>query len=89
MQRAERDELGQTRRVSGREVKMEERTTISTYEDGPFLVTGADFRVVGAGGGEGGPGREGDGRSVPLRGFYEEAVLRRGALEGRFPGGDR
>lgn len=31
---------------------MEERTTISTYENGPFLVTGGRFRVVDARGGE-------------------------------------
>ena len=31
---------------------MERRTTISTYENGPFLVTGGDFRVVDSGGGE-------------------------------------
>ena len=31
---------------------MEERTTISTYENGPFLVTGGAFRVVDASGGE-------------------------------------
>ena len=31
---------------------MEERTTISTFEDGPFLVTGGVFRVVDAQGGE-------------------------------------
>ncbi len=31
---------------------MEERTTVSTYENGPFLVTGRNFRVVDAGGGE-------------------------------------
>ena len=31
---------------------MEERTTISTYENGPFLVTGRTFRVVDADGGE-------------------------------------
>ena len=31
---------------------MEERTTISTYEDGPFLVTGGAFRVVDANGDE-------------------------------------
>ena len=31
---------------------MEERTTISTYEDGPFLVTGGAFRVFDADGGE-------------------------------------
>ena len=31
---------------------MEERTTISTYENGPFLVTGGVFRVVDADGGE-------------------------------------
>ncbi len=34
------------------EVNMEERTTISTYEDGPFLVTGGAFRVFDADGGE-------------------------------------
>ena len=28
------------------------KTTISTYEDGPFLVTGGAFRVVDADGGE-------------------------------------
>ncbi len=34
-------------------VKMEERTTISTYENGPFLVTGGTFpAVVDADGGE-------------------------------------
>jgi CDGSH-type Zn-finger protein len=38
---------------SSKEVKkMEERTTISTFEDGPFLVTGGVFRVVDAQGGE-------------------------------------
>jgi len=31
---------------------MEEGTTISTYENGPFLVTGGRFRVVDADGGE-------------------------------------
>ena len=31
---------------------MEERTTISTYENGPFLVAGGVFRVVDAEGGE-------------------------------------
>jgi CDGSH-type Zn-finger protein len=31
---------------------MEERTTISTYENGPFLVAGGAFRVVDADGGE-------------------------------------
>ena len=31
---------------------MEEKTTISTYEDGPFLVTGGAFRVVDANGEE-------------------------------------
>ncbi|MCA1717929.1 MAG: CDGSH iron-sulfur domain-containing protein [Actinobacteria bacterium] len=31
---------------------MEERTTVSTYENGPFLVTGGRFRVVDADGGE-------------------------------------
>lgn len=31
---------------------MEERTTISTYENGPFLVTGEVFRVVDADGEE-------------------------------------
>ena len=31
---------------------MAEKTTISTYENGPFLVTGAAFRVVDADGGE-------------------------------------
>jgi CDGSH-type Zn-finger protein len=35
-----------------KEVKMKERTTISTYENGPFLVTGGAFRLVDAGGGE-------------------------------------
>jgi hypothetical protein len=31
---------------------MEERTTISTFEDGPVLVTGGVFRVVDTEGGE-------------------------------------
>ena len=31
---------------------MEERTHISTYEDGPFLVTGGRFDLVDADGGE-------------------------------------
>ncbi len=31
---------------------MEDRTRISTYENGPFLVTGGRFRVVDADGGE-------------------------------------
>ena len=31
---------------------MEERTTISTYENGPFLVTGGAFRIVDAEGGK-------------------------------------
>ncbi len=31
---------------------MEESTRISTYENGPFLVTGGRFRVVDADGGE-------------------------------------
>ena len=31
---------------------MEEKTTISTYEDGPFLVTGGAFLVVDADGEE-------------------------------------
>ena len=31
---------------------MEERARISTYEDGPFLVTGGRFRIVDADGGE-------------------------------------
>ena len=31
---------------------MEVQTTISTYENGPFLVTGGTFRVVDAGGGQ-------------------------------------
>ena len=31
---------------------MEERTTTSTFEDGPVLVTGGVFRVVDAGGRE-------------------------------------
>lgn len=31
---------------------MAEETTISTYEDGPFLVTGGLFRLIDAGGGE-------------------------------------
>jgi CDGSH-type Zn-finger protein len=31
---------------------MQERTTISTYENGPFLVTGGLFRVVDADGDE-------------------------------------
>ncbi len=31
---------------------MEERTRISTYENGPFLVTGGRFRVVDSEGGE-------------------------------------
>ena len=31
---------------------MEKRMTISTYENGPFLVTGGAFRVVDADGGE-------------------------------------
>ena len=30
---------------------MEERTRISTYEDGPFLVTGGRFRIVDTDGG--------------------------------------
>ena len=33
-------------------MKMEERTTISTFEDGPVLVTGGVFRVVDTEGGE-------------------------------------
>jgi CDGSH-type Zn-finger protein len=31
---------------------MEDRTRISTYENGPFLVTGGGFRLVDADGGE-------------------------------------
>jgi CDGSH-type Zn-finger protein len=31
---------------------MEDLTRISTYEDGPFLVTGGSFRLVDAEGGE-------------------------------------
>ena len=31
---------------------MEKRTTISTYENGPFLVTGGAFRLMDAQGGE-------------------------------------
>jgi CDGSH-type Zn-finger protein len=31
---------------------MEDLTRISTYEDGPFLVTGGRFRLVDADGGE-------------------------------------
>ena len=31
---------------------MEDLTRISTYEDGPFLVTGESFRLVDAEGGE-------------------------------------
>ncbi len=31
---------------------MEDRTRISTYEDGPFLVTGGRFRLVDVDGGE-------------------------------------
>jgi CDGSH iron-sulfur domain-containing protein 3 len=33
-------------------MKMDERTTISTYENGPFLVTGRSFRLVDAEGGK-------------------------------------
>lgn len=31
---------------------MEDRTRITTYENGPFLVTGGRFRLVDADGGE-------------------------------------
>ena len=37
---------------SVKEVNIKERTTISTYENGPYLVTGGAFRVVDAEGGE-------------------------------------
>jgi CDGSH-type Zn-finger protein len=52
VQRVRRGELAPDSSGTGREVNMEERTTISTYENGPFLVTGGDFRIVDAGGGE-------------------------------------
>jgi CDGSH-type Zn-finger protein len=52
VQRVRRGELAPDSSGTGREVNMEERTTISTYENGPFLVTGGAFRVVDAGGGE-------------------------------------
>ena len=51
-QRVRRGELAPDSSGTGREMNMEERTTISTYENGPFLVTGGAFRVVDAGGGE-------------------------------------
>ena len=51
-QRVRRGEPAPDSSGAGREVNMEQRTTISTYENGPFLVTGGDFRVVDAGGGE-------------------------------------
>ena len=37
---------------SVKEVNIKERTTISTYENRPFLVTGGAFRVVDAEGGQ-------------------------------------
>ncbi len=57
---------------------MEERTTISTYENGPFLVTGGVFRVVDAEGGEFPVEKETI--ALCLRSLDEEAVLRRDAL---------
>jgi hypothetical protein len=70
---------------------MEKRTTISTYENGPFLVMGGAFCVVDADK-RGVSDREGDDRLVPLWGLDEEALLRWDALEGRLYGrreGDR
>jgi hypothetical protein len=54
---------------------MEKRTTISTYENGPFLVMGGAFCVVDADK-RGVSDRERDDRLVPLWGLDEEALLR-------------